>query len=95
MVLTETLSPNKAVGILGYTWIPQSDVMKVNPPPILIGKKRKGKFTANDKPTITIEDLVNLMVPRISPKTLFSPRLQDFMTPYGWHLYLKNMEKPF
>ena len=58
MVLTETLSPNKAVGIMGYTWMLQSEVEKVNPPPILIGRKRKGKFTANtvwyDKLTVTL-----------------------------------------
>ena len=44
---------------MGYTWMPQTDVMKVNTPPILIGKKWKGKFTANavwyDKPTVTNE----------------------------------------
>ena len=42
----DTLRSNNVVGVMGYTWLPETDVMKVNAPPIIIGKKRKGSFTS-------------------------------------------------
>ena len=57
----DTLSPNKAVSVMGYAQLPQPDVMRINMSPMLIGKKRKGKFTGNTvqygKLTVTVEDL--------------------------------------
>ena len=53
----ETLSSNVAVVVMGYTWVPQTHVIKGNTPPILIGKKQKGKFTANTKWYILLNPL--------------------------------------
>ena len=45
-ISSDTLSPNEADGVMGYTWLLQQDVIKVDTPPILIEQKRMGKFTA-------------------------------------------------
>ena len=46
---------------MGYTWMLQTDVMKVNTLPILVGKKQESKFTANTKwytePSVNVKSL--------------------------------------
>ena len=46
---SDILSSYDTVVVMGDTWIPGTDIMKVNTPPIIIGTKRTRRITSGTK----------------------------------------------